>query len=626
MKKFLTTLLIVVILLGGILGPFGVSEASEGSATAPATEQGTSSDCRSISLFENAHWYEFLFNPVYAWCRVAKTFANSTVAAIIFDAAVGNLIYGVGYLVFHISSVFLTLSGFLLDQSIGMTVTQVGQIEAVNKGWGLARDAANMFFIFILLYIAISTILQIEGFNTKKLLTNIIIVALLVNFSLVITKVVIDTSNIIALQFYNSLTVNGTKNISEIFMNGLKLQTITDVTKGDPQKRDTFSNTNTATVFLGGTLLILVSSFVFFALSIMFIARSVILMFLMILSPLAFLASVLPGTSEHAKKWWKTLLDQSFFAPACLFLIYFVANIISEVRLLENNSGASATTISEAFNGNPAHFSIIFNFVILIAMMIATLVIAKSMGAYGADTMMKWGDSARKWGQGFVGRNTIGRAAGVIAEAETTKRFLGAIPGGRLVAQGLNAVAAAPFGGTKGGYTGAVKQIAERQAKYADYLGKGAGGVERQKAYVKSLEGGTFAKGLRTYTGIGSAGPQAVKMIEKNTAKQAAKKSKETELAKLKDEKTALETIPKEKDETRLKELKLARTLTSHPGELANISDEMAKITKRKERMIAVLNRISDIQDQLEMSEKIGKLEERGKGESDAGGGGKPSK
>lgn len=627
MKKFLTTILVTAVLFVAILAPFEfgtkTARAADGSVIATA-------ECNAATP---SIWARVLLSPIYGWCLISKTVINSPVSAFIFDAVVGKVLYGAGYLAFHISSVFLILGGFILDQSISASMNVgIGQIEAVSKGWAVARDLTNMFFIFILLYVAIATILQVEGFNTKKLLTNIIIVALLVNFSLVITKVVIDTSNIIALQFYNSMTVNGTKNISEIFMKGLKLQTIIDVNKGPLNKQDTFSNTNTATVFFGGTALILVAAFVFFAIGIMFVTRSVVLMFLMILGPLAFLASVLPGTSSHAQKWWKTLLDQSFFAPASLSMLWVVAALIGEIRLLETSSDISAQTFSEAFNANPAHFSIIFNFIILITMMVAALVIAKSMGAYGADTMMKWGDSARKFGQGFVGRHTIGRAAGVIAESDIARKMLGnkvgSALGGRYVQQALSGVASASFGGAKGGYTGAIKETAARQAKFAEYVGKGKGGEERQAAYVKSLEGGAFAKGLRTVTGIGAAGPQAVKMIEKNTAKQSAKKNKEAELAKLEEEHKKLEGIPKEKDETRLQELKVARTLTTHPGGMANINDEIAEINKRKERRIEVLNRINDLRDKLEMSEKLDKLsDEVGKGGvADSGAKGKATK
>ena len=93
---------------------------------------------------------------------------------------------------------------------------------AITQGWTISRDIANLFFIFILLFIAISTILQIETYGAKRLLVKFIVVALLINFSLLIVQSIIDASNLLAIEFYNAITVkkpNGEKaSISEIFI------------------------------------------------------------------------------------------------------------------------------------------------------------------------------------------------------------------------------------------------------------------------------------------------------------------------------------------------------------------------------------------------------------------------
>ena len=70
----------------------------------------------------------------------------------------------------------------------------------------VTRDLANMFFIFILLYIAIATILEIAAYNAKALLARLIIVALLLNFSLFFTRVIIDASNIWGSAFYDRIS------------------------------------------------------------------------------------------------------------------------------------------------------------------------------------------------------------------------------------------------------------------------------------------------------------------------------------------------------------------------------------------------------------------------------------
>ena len=78
----------------------------------------------------------------------------------------------------------------------------------ISAGWMIVRDLSNIFFILILLYIAIKIILDLGGHDVKKMITKVIILALLINFSMFFTEVVIDTSNILALVFYNKLQVN----------------------------------------------------------------------------------------------------------------------------------------------------------------------------------------------------------------------------------------------------------------------------------------------------------------------------------------------------------------------------------------------------------------------------------
>ena len=68
------------------------------------------------------------------------------------------------------------------------------------------RDIANILFIISLLYVAIKTILGLNVTDNKKLVGAVIVIALIINFSLFTTKVVIDASNILAKVFYNNIT------------------------------------------------------------------------------------------------------------------------------------------------------------------------------------------------------------------------------------------------------------------------------------------------------------------------------------------------------------------------------------------------------------------------------------
>lgn len=79
------------------------------------------------------------------------------------------------------------------------------QIDTVLQGWRLVRDFVNIWFILILLFIAIGTILRIPSYQAKKLLLILILMALIVNFSMPISKLIIDVSNIISFQFLKAI-------------------------------------------------------------------------------------------------------------------------------------------------------------------------------------------------------------------------------------------------------------------------------------------------------------------------------------------------------------------------------------------------------------------------------------
>jgi hypothetical protein len=77
----------------------------------------------------------------------------------------------------------------------------------IASAWTVVRDLSNIFFILILLYVSIQLILGLGGSDAKKTIAKVIVIALLINFSMFFTEVVIDSSNILALVFYNKLNV-----------------------------------------------------------------------------------------------------------------------------------------------------------------------------------------------------------------------------------------------------------------------------------------------------------------------------------------------------------------------------------------------------------------------------------
>lgn len=79
---------------------------------------------------------------------------------------------------------------------------------ATTMGWNIVSGVMNMFFVLLLLWMAIATIFDFEMFSARKLLPKLIIAALLINFSLPIGRSIIGLSHGIAKIFWDQINVN----------------------------------------------------------------------------------------------------------------------------------------------------------------------------------------------------------------------------------------------------------------------------------------------------------------------------------------------------------------------------------------------------------------------------------
>lgn len=110
-----------------------------------------------------------------------------------------------------IPSWLMTVTASFLNVVIPMTISSTFYTNSafVSDAWVVVRDISNIFFIIALLYVALQTILGLSGghHGPKQMIGQIIIMALLINFSMFFTKVVIDGTNILALVFYNKVNI-----------------------------------------------------------------------------------------------------------------------------------------------------------------------------------------------------------------------------------------------------------------------------------------------------------------------------------------------------------------------------------------------------------------------------------
>ncbi len=356
-----------------------------------------------------------------------------------------------------VAGMFTWLGGVVLNTSINISVLKMSNIvnntDAINITWRTLRDLANIVFIFLLLAIGIGTMLRLSNYGIKSLLAQVLVVAVLINFSLFFTKVIIDVPNRLAIEFYKGMQISncnggvgkgildtacGDAGLSDRFMNALKIQTLMDTKSiqaksGTAAAADVLSGGSIFLIGFFGSIFLLITAFIFFAAGILLAQRLALLVLVMVFSPIAFVFMVIPQMKKHASEWWNILFKNALFPPAYLLLTWVSLKIIEDKNFLFGQVNSSET-FATALTSGEGGLTIVFNFMVVSALMVASLVAANSMGAYGASGMIKMGQSLRKWGQGMLGdatagaagalfRNTFGRGASKLASLEGFKDY-----------------------------------------------------------------------------------------------------------------------------------------------------------------------------------------------------------
>jgi hypothetical protein len=371
------------------------------------------------------------------------------------------------YVLFVPTSFIFALSGEFFDTTFAFSVNDASYRSTfVVQGWGIVRDFCNMFFIFVLLYIAFATILNLHGFKTKEMIINVVIIGLLMNFSLFAAQVIIDTSNILARVFYNSDTIkitagpnaaNGVTNATggavnpdgslplsaaivnkvnpqNLIINGRQAVQLTDTVSGQSSIATNTAVTSDSGLGVGALILItilaiainVIGIFVFVSVGLVFVARVIGLWLAMILVPLAFFSYTVPAMQDIDmigwKKWWPDTLKLAFVAPVFIFFIYLILEFL--------NSGLGIAQVPNA-TGAAFVLGIMVPFIFIMILLLKAKDIAKKMsgtlgesitGGISAAAALALGGAAL--GTAALGRNVVGKSVAAMSRTEGNQKMV----------------------------------------------------------------------------------------------------------------------------------------------------------------------------------------------------------
>ena len=355
----------------------------------------------------------------------------------------GCLVVGVYYLVLYPGAQVAYIGGSVFDYFIAFTLnsSSYAQADFIEKGWGILRDIANVSFIFILLYSAIRFILGLDTQTIRGNISRIILIALVINFSLFATRVIIDAGNIVARVFYENIVItndtqaeeSGYKTISQGLIGLVNPQRILsqamfETASGGSASISNTSNTlgDTSTqsgpdiafiiiVLLIGAFVNWLMGFIFLSTALFLIARTVGLWIMMITSPIAFLSLSIPSLAQKIPRfgfssWLKETTSLSFLAVVFLFFLYLTVMFI----------GTMFGGLQNQFSGNDSFIYIIMSVIvpagIVAALLLTAKKTAKEMSGQFGDLAVKGLKMAVIGALGTAGL-ALGATAGVAAVA-----------------------------------------------------------------------------------------------------------------------------------------------------------------------------------------------------------------
>jgi len=236
--------------------------------------------------------------------------------------------------------------GFLADSFLKTDPQLLNTKSTTYEAWSIMRTIANVAFVIVFIIIIFSqlTSVGISNYGVKKMMPRIVVAAILVNISYFLCQAAVDISNILG---YSLKDVFGS--ITDTVSRGESakdaLGNITPFANGEG-----FAGAAGAVLAIGiigvgfyallSTLIPVLLAAVIALVMILFIliARQAIIILLVIISPLAFVAYLLPNTESLFKKWRQTLTTMLLLFPI-VAVVFGAATLASQLLGSTFNGG-----------------------------------------------------------------------------------------------------------------------------------------------------------------------------------------------------------------------------------------------------------------------------------------------
>lgn len=233
--------------------------------------------------------------------------------------------------------IFTIISGFLAVRPVA-----TDHSNSLYRAWTYMRSFANVAFVISFLIIIYSQLTNfgISNYGIKKLLPRLIIAAILVNLSYYICAIAVDISNILGYSIQgvfismrntlvgaegNTWDLANWESVTGFILTGGTAAAALFVTLS------TYGLVGSVFLLLPALAIGLTAALVAF---LILAARQAIIVILIIISPLAFVAYLLPNTEKWFERWQSTLMTMLIIFPG--FSIIFGGSQLASAAILQN--------------------------------------------------------------------------------------------------------------------------------------------------------------------------------------------------------------------------------------------------------------------------------------------------
>lgn len=236
------------------------------------------------------------------------------------------VVEGVGWIVCPVlgflsnitDEIYKLVGGWL---KVNITLFDAG--SSTYKGWTIMRDIANIGFAIIFLIVIYSQLTGagISNYGVKKMLPRLVVMAIAINASFYITQLMVDISNILGSSlkaFFDSSAVFNNSNDGFLAGNNTFANIGGSLLAGTAGAA-VVTGAVAGVVAYGGIglfIMIILAAIVAVAVTLLILAaRQAFIVILIVVSPLAFLAMILPNTKKWYDNWRKIFISLLVIYP-----------------------------------------------------------------------------------------------------------------------------------------------------------------------------------------------------------------------------------------------------------------------------------------------------------------------